>query len=300
MFIDYDESLECIRLRSQVPKIIELAIAGVKAKIKHAEAQVGGLAPFYIVEPPSVADMRSEVAPRFKTIKNANQQATIQRVILSGAVLSREQKIAWGKERESILKNNQELFSGYLREAFAGFRALKSGMQMRIHFGRFRLFQYRKDFKETTYTFQKFVKMMGESRTRADLEKEYVIFTYDYKGLLLTDVSVGNELNVMYLLDHVKEASDLFEPTDAITSSLSATEPRHCLVVVVCGPSRAQVRIEADIDVVDGAAEGLKIGGWQAGTTTYYQQNAHKLRLAVGVLGLEKYVLKVPIFEAVS
>ena len=174
MFIDYEHSLECIRIRSYKLPNIEKGIAGVKAKIKHAEADIAALAPLYMVEPPSTPAMRSEVSPKFKANENIQHQLVVIKVVLSGPKLSTEQAVQLEAESKTILKVNQEMFSRHLKQAIANFQRLSSGMHMRISFGQFHLLMYRKDFKESPYSFQKFSNMMSESRTKASFDRRCV------------------------------------------------------------------------------------------------------------------------------
>jgi hypothetical protein len=173
VFIDYEESLQCIRLHSLKLQNVEKGIVGVKAKIKHARADAAGLAPIYIVEPPSATAMKQVVSPKFKETEKVDLSPVVERVVMSGSNLSVQEHALWSRERDTILESNAYTFSSHLKKALKEFRALKSGMRMRIQFGHFQLLLYRKDFKDSSYCFQKFSKMMSENRTKAQLEKMY-------------------------------------------------------------------------------------------------------------------------------
>lgn len=151
----------------------------MKAKIKHAEADVAALAPFYMVEPPSTVAMRSEVTPRFKATEDIKHQLVVEKVVLSGSRLSAMEVAKFECESKTMLKANQELFSSHLRHAFAHLQRLKNGMHMRVSFGKFHLLMYRKDFRESTYSFREFSYMMGESRTKACFNPRCVVFNND-------------------------------------------------------------------------------------------------------------------------
>lgn len=180
VFIDYVERLGCIRLRSYHFTNIEKGIAGVKAKIKHVKADVTALAPLYMVEPPSTVAMRSDVTPRFKASENVRHQLVVVRVVLSGSTLSAGEAAKFECESKIMLKANQELFSSYLKEAFAQFQRLESAMHMRVSFGKFHLLMYRKDFIESIYSFRKFSHMIGESRTKASFNQRCVVLNTHY------------------------------------------------------------------------------------------------------------------------
>jgi hypothetical protein len=175
VFIDYVERLGCIRLRSYHFTNIEKGIDGVRAKIKIAEADVVAVAPLYMVEPPSTVAMRSEVTPGFRATENVKHQLVVEKVVLSGSRLSAEEAAKFECESKTMLKANQELFSSHLKQAFTHIQRLKSGMHMRVSFGQFHLLMYRKDFRESTYSFQEFSHMMGESRTKACFNQRCVV-----------------------------------------------------------------------------------------------------------------------------
>ncbi len=89
----------------------------------------------------------------------------------------------------------------------------------------------------------------------------------------------------------MKEASDLLCPVDYKISSLANIKPKHSLIIVAHGPAREQVRVEADIDMVnDDSAHEFKGVDWQIGTTHYYQESSRKTRVTITTLGFELYV----------
>jgi hypothetical protein len=139
--------------------------------IQHARADATGLAPIYIVEPPSIGAMRSELSAEFEDSQQLEKQPIISRVVLSGPTLMPKQLEAWELERQDIKKKNLNRFYGYMTKGLAELRALNSAMRMRVHLGNIHLLYYRKELKEEGYTFEKFSGMMQESRTKANFEK---------------------------------------------------------------------------------------------------------------------------------
>lgn len=83
-------------------------------------------------------------------------------------------------------------------------------------------------------------------------------------------------------------SATIFEPADSITSCLAAVEPKHSLIVLAYGTSSAKVRVEADMDMVDGAGEIQGRGIWQVGAATYYQHNDRRTHLIAGTISLER------------
>jgi hypothetical protein len=172
VYIDFDVGCNSIRVRSNSAAKNQNAIEEVKKAIRCAKADAAGLAPLFLVEPPSLASIRSTVIPIFKENGYDPQHPVIQKVILSGSKLSAKDTIAWDEERLKLGKTNKSLFLEHLKRSFEEFGDLQSNMRMRVHFGHVELLLYRKDFKDKSYSVQKFMKMMLETRTKAQLEKK--------------------------------------------------------------------------------------------------------------------------------
>jgi hypothetical protein len=291
VYIDLVEALSCIRLRSKSRRNIESGVAGIKAKIQHARADAASCAPIYIVEPPAVDAMRSEVSPIFQDSQQVEKQATVIRVVLSGSMLTAEQRAAWDVERQATIKYIQNRFSAHMTKALAEMRALSKAMHMRVNLGKIHLFRYRKEFKKGGYSFQKFSNMMEEFCTTGKFERMQVLPVTGMKSALLKQDSIHEASVTGKILDMFSTATSLFEPTDSLTSHLADVEAKHSLVVIAHGLSRQSIRIEADIDMVQCAVQGRpqKDAGWQIGAIKYfhYGHNAHKTRLAVGNLSVE-------------
>lgn len=104
--------------------------------------------------------------------------------------------------------------------------------------------------------------------------------------------SIDNVSFADKILDRLKNASDVFEPVDSITSCLADIKPNHSLVILARELSRQQVRIEADIDIVQGAFHKefhkVRDAAWQIGAVRYYQDSTRKVRLTVGSINLER------------
>jgi hypothetical protein len=171
VYIDFVQALSCIRLRAQSQNNIEMGIAGIKTKIQHARVDAAGLAPIYIVQPPSVGAMRSGLSAEFKHSEQPEKQPVIKRVLATGSSLTPEELVAWGVERQNIIKRNRDRFSGFMVKGLTELRALNSVMRMRVHLGNTQLLYYRKELKDGGYSYDKFASMMEESRTKATFEK---------------------------------------------------------------------------------------------------------------------------------
>lgn len=291
VYIDFVEVLNCIRLRSKSRRNIESGVAGIKAKIQHARADAASRAPIYIVEPPAVDAMRSEVSPIFQDSHQVEKQPTVIKVVLSGSMLTAEQRAVWEVERQATIKYIQSRFSAHMTKALKELRALNKVMRMRVNLGKIHLLRYRKEFKEGGYSFQKFSNMMEEFCTTGKFERMQVLPITDTKSTLLKQDSIHEASITGKIIDIFSTATSLFEPTDSLTTHLADVEAKHSLVVIAHGSSRQSVRIESDIDMVQSAVQGKaqKNAGWQIGAIKYfhYRHNALKTRLAVGSLSVE-------------
>jgi hypothetical protein len=113
------------------------------------------------------------------------------------------------------------------------------------------------------------------------------------RSALLNQDSIHEASVTGKILDMFSTATSLFEPTDSLTSHLADVEAKHSLVVIAQRLSGQSVRIEADIDMVQGTVQGkaqqARDATWQIGAIKYYhyRYNACKTRLAVGSLSLE-------------
>ena len=107
-----------------------------------------------------------------------------------------------------------------------------------------------------------------------------------HKPLRIDSICTGSHLEE--ILDCIKRASNVLEPADLMTSCLAAVGPKHSLEVLAHGPRKIRFRVEADIDMIDGAIEGQGKGMWQIGATTYHQHDNRRIRLMVGTISLER------------
>lgn len=94
-----------------------------------------------------------------------------RRVELAGPLLSGIALREWKQKRKDLMASNQKVFADHLREAFVNLCALNSSMRMRVQFGNIILRRYRADMAKEGFAFEKFVSMMGQSRTGALFEK---------------------------------------------------------------------------------------------------------------------------------
>ena len=116
--------------------------------------------------------MRAVVSPQFKINGAANRQSEIEKVVLSGPLLGKDELISWESEKLSITAANQVRFSKHFQKALDELSVLMTHMRMRVHFGLIELSLYRKDFRNSDYSFKRFSDMMAESRTKATFRKE--------------------------------------------------------------------------------------------------------------------------------
>lgn len=170
MYIDFVESLSCIRLRAKSQSNIESGVTGVKAKIQHARADFASQAPIYIIEPPAVDTMRSKVTPIFLDSTPAGKQPIIMRFVLTGSILDAEQRSAWEVERRAAINRDQNRFSGHILAALADLGPLKKSKRIRVNIGKIHVLRYRKAGEEG-YSFQKFSSMMEEISTQGKFER---------------------------------------------------------------------------------------------------------------------------------
>jgi len=289
VYIDFVEALSCIRLQSKRRCNIESGITGIKAKIQHARADAASCAPIYIVEPPAVDAMRFEVSPILLDSQQVEKQPIVIGLVLSGSWLTAEQRAAWEVERQAIIKYIQNRFSAHMTKALTELRVLNRTMRMRVNIGKIHLIRYRKELKEGGYSFRKFSSMMEEFCTTGKFERMYILPVVTHmKSVLLTQGSIHGASVAGKILDMFSTATSIFAPTDSLTSHLADVEAKHSLVVIAHESSGQSVRIKADIDIIQSVAQ--KDTGWQIGTIKYfhYGHNAHKTRLAVGNLSVER------------
>lgn len=88
------------------------------------------------------------------------------------------------------------------------------------------------------------------------------------------------------LISKINQRGDcLFEPDDFNATYLENVKEAQKLVIWVLAPSGETIRIETEIDTMDGSY-GLEV---QTGTTIFYREARRNDRLTIGVLNLEKY-----------
>jgi hypothetical protein len=293
VYIDFVEALSCIRLQSKRRCNIESGVTGIKAKVQHARADAASRAPIYIVEPPTVDAMKSEVSPILLDSQQVKKQPIVIGVVLSGSTLTAEQRAAWEVERQATIRYIQNRFSAHMTKALTELCLLNRAMRMRVNLGKIHLIRYRRELKEGGYSFRKFSSMMEEFCTKGKFERMYILPIITHmKSVLLTQDSIHEASVTGKILDMFSTATSIFEPTDSLTSYLTDVEAKHSLVVIAHESSRQSVRIEADIDIIQSVAQGKaqKDTGWQIGAIKYfhYGHNARKTRLAVGNLSVER------------
>jgi hypothetical protein len=180
VYVDFVEALSCIRLRSKSRRNIERGVTGLKAKIQHARADIASHTPIYIVEPPSVEAMRTEVTPIFLDFSRAGKQPIITGFVLVGSILDAEQRATWEVERHATINRNEDRFSGHMMTALADLSPLKKSKRIRVHVGKVHLLRYRKGI-EGGYSFYNLSSMMEEISTQGKFERRYVLHVTDGK-----------------------------------------------------------------------------------------------------------------------
>lgn len=170
VYIDFVEGLSYIRLRSKSRRNIENGVTSVKAKIQHARADVASHAPIYIVEPPAMDVMRSELQPIFQDSPHMGKQPIIIRFVLAGSILNAEKRATWEVEKQATMSYNQKRFSEHMVAALAELGPLKKTKQIRVNVGKIHLLRYRKGINGG-YSFQKLSSMMEDIRTQGKFER---------------------------------------------------------------------------------------------------------------------------------
>jgi hypothetical protein len=94
-----------------------------------------------------------------------------KRVQLAGPWLIPKEIEEWEKKRKELMALNEKVFADHLSNAFINLCALNSSMRMRVQFGNIILRRYLAEMAKSGFAFEKFVNMMGQSRTGAVFEK---------------------------------------------------------------------------------------------------------------------------------
>ncbi|KAI9732508.1 MAG: hypothetical protein M1818_007546 [Claussenomyces sp. TS43310] len=269
IYIDWDASMQSLRLRSSDGRMVYEALEGLKAALRDAKAQAAGIEHLYIVQPPSMMAMTSAVTPVLSQVPSLVRQPVIESVALTGHKLSTQDRMKWDKQRSLLVAKQWQTCYTRMMDAFERLRSLQTPLRLRVNFGAMHISTYKKDFQGISYNFDKFANMMGESRTKAALNKQ---IPYLPDGIRL--------------LDEIRSARDVFCPADSTTLSMDDIKPRHGLVILACTSVYEQLRLEADIDAVQNGGDDL----FQIGTTHYNLHDTRQSRFNVGVMDLERYV----------
>ncbi|OBT75283.1 hypothetical protein VF21_05604 [Pseudogymnoascus sp. 05NY08] len=258
VYIALDVEKKTVVVEAETDEDCITALGRIRITLFHAEANERTCRARYIVEPPSASSMRKEVVG----VESAESKDKLdKRVQLAGPWLVRKEIEEWEQKRKELMALNEKVFADHLGNAFINLCALNSSMRMRVQFGNIILRRYRAEMAKSGFAFEKFVGMMGQSRTGAVFEK-----------------TIGGIELGFQLIRKIHQSTDLFCPLDNLIGNLSDIKPKQELVYRKCGT--VGFRLEADIDI---SARG---GEYQLGENSLYKEDsALKKQLEIGFLG---------------
>jgi hypothetical protein len=170
VWIEWQEQSRCLKIRSDSIKHgeqnISAAIKGIRLAVKNAKARAISASPLYIVIPPTTNAMRHMVCP--KTVDGNRASFTG----LAGKKLTAAEKKRWETQRLAMALTNEKKFEEHLLKSLSDLAQFKGRMRMRVHYGHVVFSQFRQDFADGKFTFEKFIHMMGLSRTTAHLDRK--------------------------------------------------------------------------------------------------------------------------------
>lgn len=170
-YIDYDDSMHSLRLRSHSQSNLTKVTAGIRTAIRDAKARNGTTVKALFVHPPSATVKRSKVALTFGNTALGNRDPRVTGMKLGGEPLSSNDAILWEAQRLLLLRQNNVNMFRLIKEVTTNLRNLKSSMRMRVHFGHLELLQYRKSFVDNAYMYDSFIRMFDDERTKGQFEK---------------------------------------------------------------------------------------------------------------------------------
>lgn len=266
-FIDWDFSMQSLRIRSPTGQNINEVVEALRAVIQAARVETAGCVQCYIVQPPSAASITDRVSPIFGGSTSLEHQPLIEGVKLTGKRLSGQKLEEWERQKDVIANKQKHDCYEKLHEASSKLRALRIPMRLRAHFGAICISVYKKSFQSSNFDYAALCTMMSECRTKATLDK-----------------NIRPPLDGLEILRKINSSQGIFFPDDPFASlSLEDVKPKHGLVILARTPTDEQLRLEADIDKIQ---EG-GIGMFQIGTVNYYLHDTHVPRLTVAVMNLE-------------
>ena len=170
VWIEWQEQTRCLKISSGSAKLgeqnISAAIKGIRLAVKNAKARAISASPLYIVIPPTTNAMRTMVCPK---IVGGNRASFTE---LAGKRLTAAEKSRWENQRLAVVLSNEKKFKEHLLKSLSDLAQFKGWMRMRVHYGHVVFSQFRQDFADGKFTFEKFVHMMGLSRTTANLDRK--------------------------------------------------------------------------------------------------------------------------------
>ncbi|OBT62226.1 hypothetical protein VE03_08036 [Pseudogymnoascus sp. 23342-1-I1] len=260
VYIALDAEKKTIVVEAETDDDCTTALGRIRVTLFHAEANERTCRARYIVEPPPASSMREEVIGVEVESAEISKDELDRRVELSGPWLTRKATEEWEQKRKELMASNEKVFADHLGNAFINLCALNSSMRMRVQFGSIILRRYRAEMAKPGFAFDKFVNMMGLSRTGANFEK------------MVGGIELGFKL-----IHKIHQSPDMFCPLDNMTGKLSDIKPKQRLIYRKCG--NVSFRLEADIDIT------VRGGEYQLGENSLYKEDsALKKRLDVEFL----------------
>lgn len=181
VYIDWDDGVKCVRVRSQATlnaeESIHLAISAIRQEHEHHKSQQRISAPVHFLVPPTIENWRSQVKPILATTASegspVKKQTNITTLQLSGYPLPFE---AMTKEKYDLarlkkLENNMAHLEANLIEKITAQSPYKGWMRMRINFGHVKITQYEKGFIDGNYSLERFENMIKQPRFTAEFDK---------------------------------------------------------------------------------------------------------------------------------
>lgn len=137
------------------------ALAAVRQDYENARARSNLAAPLYVAIPPSVDTISTIVKPE----KYGTGMIMIE---LQGERYSGGRNLAWGKERDKILRDGHNEIKAHLLKNLRALAPVKGWMRMRVNFGHLNITNYPPEFSQGKYDFKGFLeKVLKHPRAQA-------------------------------------------------------------------------------------------------------------------------------------
>lgn len=197
--------ISCPSYHRDAERRITEAINGIRQVVEHYLAKEKRGEPLHIVVPPTATGIRTivsytwisptilvDLAARAGHSENVRPQwkriRTMHGLKLDGEELPGHERRMWDPKHQELLNINSRRFKDHLTENLMLLAPDKDSMQMRVHFGRIALEEWRKKFKKNLCGFEEFAEMMQDSKMETIFEKEYVLRRCSGKGLCMQNI----------------------------------------------------------------------------------------------------------------